>query len=228
MTTDRAVLARMDEYLDTWVQRDDPRRVFLQCYRAMTGNMLAAVDKGFFEDPIWVNDLLHHFADYYFNALHCHECGEVTPKVWQDVYERSMEGPLHPMQLLMMGVNAHINYDLVFALRDMLKDEWPQANAAGRLLRKSDHMKVNQVIASTIDQVQDEVIEPGHPMMAILDRLMGRLDEYLLSQLIAGWRSDVWENAMQLLQCEPSGEEEVRQRIENATLHIGERLGMRW
>ncbi len=216
------VLARMDAYLGLWTACNDPRRVFLQCYRAMTSNMLAALEDGFFSDGEWVDRLLHHFADYYFDALYCEECGEVVPAVWHHVYDQSRESKLHPMQLLLMGVNAHINYDLVLALRDMLQSEWSEASNELREMRYSDHMKVNQVIADTIDQVQDEVIEPGHPMMAVLDAMMGRLDEYLLSRLITSWRQEVWTNALAMIGCEQQKRLEVlRMDLETQVIRKG-------
>ena len=216
------VLQRMDDQIDEWATAGDQRHIFLQCYRTMTGNMLDQVHQGFFHDAIWVEKLLNQFANYYFNALTCYECHDATPPVWQEVHRRTSGGGLHPMQYLLIGVNAHINYDLVLAVNDMLKDEWPRLDEHARQLRKEDHWKVNEVIANTIDQVQDEVIEPGHPLMQVIDVAFGRLDEYLLSRLISSWRAEVWENAMRMLESSSDHDrEEIRIQLEAEVVRKG-------
>jgi hypothetical protein len=58
---------------------------------------------------------------------------------------------------------------------------------------------VNAVISRTIDAVQDHVIEPAMPPMALVDTLMGRVDEALVAYLIARWRESVWADAAGLL-----------------------------
>ena len=83
-----------------------------------------------------------------------------------------------------MGVNAHINYDLVLALFDMLQPEWKQLSNQQKQIRLEDHNYVNQVIARTIDRVQDELLEPSNPGLAWVDKLFGRVDEFLISKLI--------------------------------------------
>ncbi|MEZ4685403.1 MAG: DUF5995 family protein [Bacteroidia bacterium] len=171
----------MQQHINSWEQSRDKRHIFLSCYRMMTANMLEAVQKGEFQDREWVDKLLHRFADYYFDALACFDCGDDVPAVWQQVHAKTREEKLHILQYLFLGINAHINYDLVLTLRDMLQPEWHGLSETERNLRYADHCKVNEVIAATIDQVQDEIIEPRNAFMAFIDRAFGRLDEYLLS-----------------------------------------------
>lgn len=73
--------------------------------------------------------------------------------------------------------------------------------------------------------MQDTVIEPRAPFMAVVDRLMGRMDEWLLSQLIAGWRADVWRVALDLLAAGSPGQREtIRQAQEKKVLERGREL----
>ena len=57
---------------------------------------------------------------------------------------------------------------------------------------KKDHEVVNEIIANTIDAVQDSIINPSSWSMAAIDGADGRLDEWLLSKLISSWRNEVW------------------------------------
>lgn len=196
----KPVLERMDHQLILWEQTKDKRQYFLQCYRLMTSNMLKAIDKEEFNDNAWVKQLLERFANYYFNALHQYETNTSTPYIWNEVFENTTKRSAPITQLMILGVNAHINFDLVFCLKDMLIDEWKESSLEQKKKRYEDHCKVNQIIAATIDRVQDEIIEPGNYVMQLIDSLMGRLDEYLLSKVITSWREDVWQKAVHLVE----------------------------
>ena len=129
------------------------------------------------------------------------------------------------MQHLLLGMNAHINYDLVLTLDELLRPEWPGLDGAARRRRREDHRRVNQVIADTIDVVQDTVVERHEPWMDWADRLLGPLDEYLLSGLVSRWREEVWEAAEELLDDpDPDTRERLRRRLEDSVLERGELL----
>jgi len=69
-----------------------------------------------------------------------------------------------------------------------------------------DYCHVNEIIGQTIDSVQDEILEPEMPLMEVLDKLLGPIDEFLISKLITHWRETVWQNAMMLIQLSNSEE----------------------
>lgn len=211
---------RMQLLLERWQAAADPRADFLGCYRMMTANMLAAIRSGEFHDPDWVSSLLNHFAGYYFKALDAYDQGlPDIPQVWRYTFESAQKPHSLVLQNLMLGVNAHINYDLIFALEDMLSPYWQQLSADERRARYDDHCRVNHIIQRTIDSVQDTIIEPEIPLMEIADRLFGQLDERVISRMITHWRDEVWEQARLLL--ETSGADErlrACQQIEDQTL----------
>lgn len=202
MTERAAIITRMQTNIHRWNEASDDRALFLSCYMRMTQNMLDAVAAGAFKDAVWVDRLLHHFADYYFTALKDFEKGDAhMPAVWMEAFSQTASPNLAPLQKLLLGVNAHINYDLVLSLYDVLEAEWPGLDEDRRSTRYADHCHVNVVIGNTIDAVQDEILEPGTPVLAFIDVLMGPLDEYLISHLISSWRETVWQNATGLLAC---------------------------
>lgn len=206
-----SVTERMQRLIDAWQARNDRRAAFLTCYRMMTANMLSAIDQGEFHDPNWVNALLHHFAGYYFNALDAYEMNDpATPAIWRQAFDVSNQPRVLILQNLLLGMNAHINYDLVFTLVDMLEPEWAILTPGERQQRYADHSHVNDVIQRTIDVVQDTIIEPDAPLMQLADILLGRADEWLVSRMIGNWREDVWGHAQSLL-C--AADPETRQRL---------------
>lgn len=225
MKETRQVLLRMKEYTDRWQRENDHRYIFLSCYSLMTGNMIKAIENNEFHDSKWVTKLLELFSEYYFDGLECYECGNNKALVWHEVYETTKKDKLLELQYLMIGVNAHINYDLVFTLYDMLSPEWSRLTEEERSKRYEDHCHVNKVIAATIDRVQDEILEPSAPYLDWIDKAFGRLDEYILSKVISNWREDVWINCHKLLAVNSQEEREtLRLEIEKDVVRLGKMI----
>lgn len=219
------LLDRMDLLIDGWRQADDSRGIFLECYAAMTRNMIHAVAEGEFEDGPWVTVLLHRFADYYFAALDRHEAGAPeTPAVWTLTFDAATRPRTHVLQHLVLGVNAHINYDLVFVLDELLREEWAELPRELRASRQRDHRHVNEVICRTIDLVQDGILERHSPRMNVIDVGFGRLDEWLLGRLIRNWREEVWQNATALLECEETEALTLRGGVDAAAVRRGQSI----
>ena len=229
MSETQSVSDHMQSLIDLWKSSGDRRAIFLSCYAMMTANMLDAIASSEFEDNQWVSTLLQRFAGYYFNALTAYDQEPTNaPAVWQIAFNASRLPRTHVLQNLGLGVNAHINYDLVFALSDMLAQEWPDLTPDQRKSRYRDHCHVNDVIAQTIDAVQDQVVERDDPALAVADKLMGPLDEWFTARLITDWREKVWENATHLIQTQVESDrqlilQEVEQRsLERARSILGE------
>ena len=214
------VLVRMSDLLAAWEAANDRRVIFLSCYKMMTQNVLAAIQTGEFEDTAWVSKLMENFADYYFNALETFENEPARPPdVWRIAFQAAQSPHTHVLQNLVLGVNAHINYDLVFALSDILTDEWGQLSPEQRQLRYRDHCRINDIISHTIDEVQDQVIDRYQPLFAVADKLLGPLDEWMTSLLISEWREEVWKHATNLLElAEPAERAAIIQKVHQLSL----------
>ena len=213
------VIQRMKKLVSDWERVSDRRATFLSCYLLMTENMLSAINTNQFQDSRWVHTFLHRFADYYFDALYAYETDRPkTPGVWLRVHDAALLGNTRVIQNLLLGINTHINYDLIFTLVDMLEPEWEHLSLDKRIQRQSDHNQVNQIIAKTIDSVQDQVLEAQIPEMDWVDKLLGPLDEWAISSLISHWRDEVWQQAMILIETKDLSASALRVReIESQT-----------
>jgi hypothetical protein len=221
------VLDQMQALITRWQANADERAVFLTCYRMMTGNVLTALQSGQFNDPAWVDRLMRRFANYYFTALDAYEQEpNSAPDAWRLAFVTAGHTHLNTLQKLLLGVNAHINYDLTLALYDVLSPDWAAFSAEQRDLRLADHCQINAVIAGTIDAVQEQIVEPEMPILSIFDRLLGPVDELITSRIISSWRDTVWRHAMDLLEKDsPEERVEIIQRIEQDALRIGDLIG---
>ncbi len=223
MVDERLVLQRMTTLVDQWDAERDRRAIFLGCYRLMTHNMLDAIDAGRFHDGAWVNRLLQRFSVYYFKALDCFEQNApATPPVWKLAFDATRDEEVMTLQHLLLGVNAHINFDLIFSLYDVLYAEWAAATPEQRALRHADHELVNRIIGETVDAVQDQVVDRFSPWVEVFDKLLGPMDEWLTSQLLSHWREEVWNTAVRYLEAtDEDTREALRQHIEHIALERG-------
>ncbi len=219
LTTPGSVASRLAAMVGEWETAGDRRAIFADAYGHMTTRMGQAVEANEFGDGDWVVRLLDGFAGYYFVACDGHRTGGACPDAWRNALDACDDDGTHPLQVLLLGINAHINHDLVFALADVL-DDWNDLTPTMRDLRLADHRRVNTVIAGTVDQVQDQVVARWSPAMGTLDRALGPMDEWVSSRLIGGWREDVWDSTQQLL---TAGEQD-RPAVERAIHERSQRM----
>src|SRR5918997_5168173 len=89
----------------------DPARFFLGVYLRTTVAVGAAIDAGAFEDPAWVEEWDVDFAGLYLDALTAHRRAPASaPHPWRLAF--GADPGLRPEAHVLLGVNAHINYDL--------------------------------------------------------------------------------------------------------------------
>lgn len=218
--------ARMQRLIQQWETTGDAKAIFLRCYFLMTNNMLSALQQDDFLDPAWVTSLLDCFAGYYFTALDQYEQHPPSaPMVWHLAHDAARDPAMTALQNLLLGVNAHINYDLAFALADVLRHEWHELAEDQRTRRYQDYCHVNDVIGQTIDSVQDQILNPSMPVMGFIDKLFGSLDEMLISRLITEWRDKVWQHATRLLDLTSMDDQtRLHNHIEKEALELDELL----
>lgn len=203
----------MQELATQWESAGDRRAEFLQCYTLMTANMLAGIEAGDFCDAAWVAGLLDHFAEYYFVALADYEEDSAgTPAPWRLAHDAARQDHALVVQNLLLGINAHVNYDLVLAVVDMLDADWSHLPMAQREVRYEDYTRVNHIIARTVDSVQNQIVERAAPVMKVLDAALGPADEWLASSLVSHWREHVWRRAVEMLDVEDMAERAALRR----------------
>jgi hypothetical protein len=187
---------RLSRLVLEWQKNRDKRVVFAHTYLLMTTNMMEALDSGEYKDSIWVRRLLERFAGYYLEALdRSEQAGYSAPPVWRVAFQVAANPSSTTVQNLLLGVNTHINHDLVLTLIDVLKDEWRDHSAAQRQARYADHTYVNQVIARTMEATQHEIIGRYSPLLDVLNKVSFNMDFVVISKLINQWREQVWNHA---------------------------------
>ncbi len=219
---------RLAELATRWSSARDLRAVFADCYRLMTVRLGEGVRDGLFEDGPWVARLRDRFADYYFDALDAYagaEGAQDCPRTWQVALDACARPGCHPLEALLLGINAHINHDLALALVDVL-DDWDGLDAGARTRRRRDHDRVNTVIRSTTDEVQATVVAGWSPAATRLDTLLGRLDEWAFGEVVERWRTQVWDDAMALLAAPEAERPALAARIDTRAHRLAGLIGL--
>lgn len=174
-------------------ERDDRRGAFLAIYARVTEEVGLAIERGEFADPGWVRNYLVVFADLYRRALLAYETGnlETLADPWQVAFESAERGDCSVAQDAVLGINAHVNYDLALALTAVGLD-------GDREAKYADHCAVNRVLRRLVDEVQDRLAERYAPGLADVDEALGRLDEFVSVLALAEGRDSAWRTAVAL------------------------------
>lgn len=173
--------------------RDDRRAVFLTVYTRMTRDVRAVLEADGFENPDWMREYLVTFANYYRRAFLRFERGEyeAVPEPWRIAFARAVAAENLVMQDAVLGINAHINYDLALAVRDVGID-------AHRASKYADHRAINDILAKLVDEQQRALGELYAPGIEDVDAVFGPIDESVSHFTMAEAREQAWRVAVVL------------------------------
>ena len=189
------LIREMERRLDRLAESCDHDAIFELSYLRTTEEYRrASQEEGFFEDPTFVNHQDIVFAAAYFSAFETYHSGAgfATPGAWRIAFEAADERELPAVGNLVLGINAHVQNDLPFALAaiGMVKSDSSS--------RKTDHDRVNRFLNRVTDGLIAEIARRFDP--TIDDRnLPTAIDEVLTFQIIPTWREVAWRNAERLV-----------------------------
>ncbi len=162
--------------------------IFARAYHRFTLSLSSYSASGVFEDPAWIADFDVRFARCYEDAVE-HPSRRAAP--WAIAMKLAEKSPKRALRHLMLGINAHMRYDLVVVLLEGFVDD--------REKRHRDFLTVNNVIAKATDSVQRSVEERYGEGLWIFDAVGLNVDELLTEERFTAWRGDSWKNAMAIL-----------------------------
>src|SRR6185295_15365754 len=102
-------------------------------------------------------------------------------------------------QDMLLGLNAHINYDLAYGIYLNLKEFDDGRDHLLLPRRKFDHDQVNNILVNTIPQVEEVLTRDYGGDLRFLGKLAGNLDEVLSRVGLKYYRERVWWNAISYL-----------------------------
>ena len=189
-----ALIVRMADLLRSLEDAGDPGRFFLGTYLRTTRAVAAAMGAGAFEDPDWVARWDVDFAGRYLDALDAYRADGEVPAPWRLAF--GARPGLPPEAHVLLGMNAHINFDLPQSLVAMIP---PEDFAAPAVLarRRRDHERIDDVLASRVVE-EDLALQRAGGRRTPLDRLLAPANRVASRLFLLESRRKVWANARAL------------------------------
>lgn len=220
-------LDAMREGLEFFHKTRDRRAIFLRLYYMMTLEVYAAMHgcgkyKGTrtFLDRDWIYRLSGLFSSLYFASLNA----PASDRAWHAAHAVAKQPGSSVVQIALLGINAHINFDLPRAIaRNLDPAELPDYKVMQR--RKFDHDQVNDLLVRTVDPVEKVLAQNYEPGIALVDFALGRWDEKACAWLLRTYRQQVWWNALAFAAA-PEGEEQqiVRDTLERESHRLADKV----
>jgi hypothetical protein len=176
-----------------FLRQRDHRSIFATLYGVVSAEIRSRVAAGAFEDPPWVHRYAVSFANLYQQALLLWEDGSraTAPKAWRLAFEAAAGENGFVLQHLLLGINAHVNHDLPYAIDGI-------GIGADREARYRDHSAVNAVLAAVTERATQRIASLYAPGLAVADECAGQLDEVLSLFSLSVARDSAWESALAL------------------------------
>jgi hypothetical protein len=198
-----ALIERMQALLEPLRAADDPRQYFHAVYLRTTVAVGEAIKGGGFIDPDWTERWDVAFASLYLDALEAALSGGQPTRPWQIAF--GAPPGLPPLNHVLLGMNAHINFDLPQALVMVITDEEFDTPAV-MARRAEDHRAIDGVLAARVGAEDDELVSVSGPG-PVLNRLLRPLNQRASRRFLRESREKVWANAVTLSQARRQGPE---------------------
>ena len=205
-----ALVRRMEGLLEPLEARGDPARYFLATYLRTTRAVAEELERGGFRDPAWVERWDVAFAELYLDAIEDAEAGRRPPEPWAVAFGAGRDG-LPPLRHVLLGMNAHINYDLAQSLLAVIPSR--DFDDPGLLAdRHADHEHIDQVLVARVG-AEDTELEALSGPRSRTDRLLQPLNRLATRRFLRESRAKVWANARLLDAARRAGPQAYADRL---------------
>ena len=205
-----ALVARMEALLHALETAGEPARFFLGTYLRTTRAVGTALDGGVFEDPDWVARWDVDFAELYLDALEAYrKDADAVPAPWRLAF--GARPGLPPEAHVLLGMNAHINFDLPQSLiRVIPPEDFPSPDLLD--LRRRDHERIDAVLASRVTE-EDIALQRAGGRRTPLDRVLAPVNRQASRLFLRESRRKVWANTRALHAARLDGPEAYVRRL---------------
>jgi hypothetical protein len=215
-----ALVARMVALLRPLEAARDPARFFLGTYLRTTRAVGSALAADAFEDPAWVARWDVDFAGLYIDALEAHRRADAVPEPWRLAF--GADPSLPPEAHLLLGMNAHINFDLPQSLLNVMG---PEDFAAADLLalRRRDHERIDHVLVGRVGE-EDLALQDAGGRRTVLDRVLAPANRGASRMFLRESRRKVWANTAALHEARLHGPDAYARRLADLEAASAERV----
>jgi hypothetical protein len=211
-TTAREALRALDEVTERLLEGGDPRAAFPDIYGIITRRVAESVElserarctpeapTAFFSEPRWISRLAGRFCERYLETLRWSLDGAPQDAgAWDATYASCGVPGTLPLQHVLLGLSAHINYDLAIGIHRTIV-EFGATDKETLRRYKHDHDAVNDLLRASIPEAFDHLVARHQcaAATAIFHRAYA-FAEWSTMRVLTSWRARVWDDAMEML-----------------------------
>jgi Family of unknown function (DUF5995) len=172
----------------------NPLADFNKLYRTITASVLDRLATNRFRDPRFLAELDVQFAARYFDALRFWTTAQAQcPRVWGVIFNRIAGPDVRALPSAVAGVNAHINFDLPFALVTTFDHLGCDPIDDGD--QHHDYLQINDIFAAAIPGLRHGYLDRWQ---LLIDTMNGDLDDWWQGEMVDYTRNVAWRNSQKL------------------------------
>ncbi len=215
-TTIDGVILRLEQGAREAQQRGSRGGYFAALYAQMTRAIRDNIQAGTFDDGPRMERLDVAFANRYFAALDAARSEVPLAQSWRDTFAAEKSDQHLVMQHLLLGINAHINFDLGVATAEITRAE-------DLASLEDDFMRVNAILSDLIDEIQKRIntISCG---FRLIDLIGARLDEAVFQFSLRKSRDWAWQVSQELVVLAPPERALKLTHIDGLIAKLGQKI----
>ena len=195
------VIDQLEVIIQNSIIDQSPLGYFAALYKKVTVNVKNKLGQNYFDDDQRMEQLDVVFANRYLRAYADYTNGNSITKSWERTFVASQNKKLIVLQHLLLGMDAHINLDLGIAAAQITTPATLQD-------LESDFNKINEILASLIDDVQNDLASIWPTLLKIL-KWAKSVDDFLVNFSMNLARDGAWKFANELALAKASKQGQV-------------------
>lgn len=197
--------------------KEDGIASFNYLYTIITKDVQEKLQQGgYFKDSDFLTTLDVEFAKRYLSAVGCYAAKLLTPRSWSVLFDHRGNDSIRTIQYAIAGVNAHVDYDLAFALVSTCQ-------ILGRTLGEDsqhyDYQRINEIFSIHMRELRKH----------FENKFETEIDDWMVADLaddagdltVVVSRDMAWRRAVQLWEIRDDQEATAKERA-----HIDWRVSM--
>lgn len=206
------VISFLDQIVEDEVDRGSKLAFFPILYREVTEAIKLAIENQEFEDNPRMERLDVVFANRYLKAYTEFQNNHPASSCWEVAFREGNKYWPIVLQHLLLGINAHINLDLGIAAAEITGKDIEDL--------KTDFNKINEILSSMVDGVQSK-IDKVSPVIGVMDKLAGNLDERLVDFSIQLARDGAWSFACEYAEADGEDRQALYEKRDASIAWLG-------
>lgn len=184
------VLKTLDAIIFRSVAENDTAGYFAALYRQVTFEVKKGIENNYFDNGPRMEKLDVVFAKRYIDAYYSWQENRPVTQSWKAAFSYCQRNEPIVLQHLLMGMNAHINFDLGIAAAEISR----KTNID---LLKNDFNKINEILSEQVNSVQKNLSFIWPLLKKILSKT-GKFDNLVVDFSMKIARDGAWNFGTQL------------------------------